>query len=146
MQVNNAILSLVLEFGSIHDGKTMNVSIQHGSNSITVVPNGSGDTKVSFPVTLPGTVCLFFSGKDSLHDTIVDSDGKILQDLFVKIKDISLDGFRTFDSMIHRFFVLETDCGQTIPTAYVGFNGKIEFHMSHSDVFSQIMHWRRDCG
>jgi hypothetical protein len=44
---------------------------------------------------------------------------------------------------LNQKLVLITDDGKEIPTAYIGFNGKIVIDLNYSSVFEQIMYWKR---
>ena len=134
------LLDINVEFGRLSHGKIMQVEILYNNQVYAVT-----DQKNSFslPVSLPGTVTLTFSGKDMMHDTVLDSQGNIVEDLYVKIQKIKLDGFDMGVNFLNQKIVLITDDGKEIPGAYIGFNGKIVIDLNCSSVFEQIMCWKR---
>jgi hypothetical protein len=134
------LLYIEFKFGKLSHGKIMQVEILHNNQVYCV-----SDQKncFSLPVSLPGTVTLAFSCKDMMHDTVTDSHGNVVEDLYVKIQKIKLDGFDMSVKFLNQKLVLITDDGKEIPTAYIGFNGKIVIDLNYSSVFEQIMYWKR---
>lgn len=133
-------LDFNFEFGQLDNGKIMNLEICYDSKKITVVPtNLKADVKLL--VDLPCKVILKFSGKNMNTDTILDENNNIKQDLYVKIKKISLDGFNMGHKHLHQNLCLTAENGQEFCTNYIGFNGAMELTLSYNNVFRQIMDW-----
>lgn len=127
-----ARFEIKLEFGQLLSGKIMNAVLLHNDHEC------SGFT---VDIELPTKLTLVVSGKNMNLDCIVDNNGKIIQDLYVKILKVSLDGIDTGEIFLHQKIKLVTNDGDRIGT-YLGFNGHIDFVMDQPTVFQQIMQWR----
>lgn len=126
------------EFGTIKN-KHMMVEIQTETESISVNPDESSKGFAKIEVDLPTCVVLKFTGKDYNTDTIVDENGKIIQDVYVKISNMRLDGFVLNEKFMHQKIKISTDQGQEFTTSYIGFNGTVQIVLSEKDVFSQYL-------
>lgn len=127
-----ARFEIKLEFGQLSSGKLMNAVLFHEDRECS---------ESSFDIQLPTKIKLVVSGKDMNLDTKVDKHGKIIQDLYVKIVKISLDGIALEDHFLFQQTKLITDDGIQ-PGNYLGFNGHVDFVMNCPTVFQQIMQWR----
>ena len=134
-KLNRCTIGFEFEFGSINDRYTK-VNITHKGQVWTICPNNNRGS-IKFDIDLPTQVVLQFTGKDPDTDTLVDQDGNIVGDMYVKIISISLDGFKIKENFLHQKMKLLTDNGQEVVSSYIGFNGKILLDMPESDVFSQ---------
>lgn len=137
-----AQLQIGLKFGQLDSGKIMQVRLTHDNSDQVLIPDQNNRFLISQTVKLPDSVILTFSGKDLEQDTKLDSNGNIVQDLFVEIESLSLSGFEVPKKMFYHIFTLNTTNGQQISTAYVGFNGIIKLELIKNSVFSQIMSWK----
>lgn len=127
-----ARFEIKLEFGQLSSGKLMNAVLFHEDQECS---------ELSFDIQLPTKIKLVVSGKDMNLDTKVNKHGKIIQDLYVKIVKISLDGFELEDHFLFRHIKLITNNG-IHPGNYLGFNGHVDLVMDCPTVFQQIMQWR----
>jgi len=93
-------------------------------------------------ITLPTTIELEFTGKDSACDTIVDEAGNIVKDKHVLIKEIRLDNMPVEPLYLERRLKLEHG-DQINYSNYIGFNGKMTIQFDKPDVFRQLMEWKR---
>ena len=130
--LSHARFEIKLEFGQLSSGKVMNAVLFHQDQECSAW---------SFDIQLPTKIKLVVSGKDMATDTKVDEQGKIIQDLYVKIVKISLDGFELDDRFLFQKIKLVTNDGVRIGS-YLGFNGHVDFVMDQPTVFQQIMQWR----
>lgn len=137
-RLNSCNLEFKFEFGLV-DGRYMQTTIQVNSTEYTVIPNNSCFNTKQLVVDLPTQVVLKFTGKNTDTDTIVDNNGQIIKDMFVKIISISLDGFILPEKFLHQQLILVTDTGQQINSAYIGFNGKLVIDMPQKTVFLQYL-------
>jgi hypothetical protein len=96
---------------------------------------------VNTKITLPTEIDLIFSGKNEDADTIVDSDGKIIKDLFVKIIDMKLNSKQINPNYWKKFLILEKIDGNKINTAYIGFNGRMCVSFQQKTFFTQMMYF-----
>ena len=137
---------LVIEFeiGRLSNGKSMDITLTNG-DQIYHVDTGQKSCKQTLEVDLPDVVLINFSNKDQNTDTIVDTDGNIVEDCYVKIQNISLDTFDMDPMFREKKLILERTNGESIPIAgsYIGFNGCVKLNLDQPTIFSQIMYWRR---
>lgn len=135
---NQVPIEIDLEFGLLDD-KIMQVQItanQHRVHIDPVIEHQKGHASFQTVVALPGQVILEFSGKNNNTDTRLDSEGNIVQDLYVKITDVKLDCFKLSNKFKHTHLKLETS-DQTICTPYVGFNGRMTINLDKTNIFQQ---------
>lgn len=125
------ILSIDFEFSNI-DNRKMSVVLK--TNKETLIINEQGIIKIE--IQLPSLVTLIFSGKNQETDTLMDSQGNILQDVHVKIKSIRIDGLEIPEWSIQKKITLETDTGMLVSSSYIGFNGTMRIDMPEIDIFS----------
>jgi hypothetical protein len=131
-------LRIDFEYGLI-DGKIMQVEIYNNQKVLTATPQINGDyaqAQVFLDLTLPTRLFLIFSGKNNLTDTQIDENGNIIKDLYVKITNLALDKIEISQNALNQKLVLETATG-SIPTNYVGFNGRITLNLDKPNVFLQ---------
>ena len=126
------------EFGLINN-QFMQVNVINGNQNNLVIPNNNNIGIVEFSVELPTQIMLTFTGKNPNTDTLVDENGNITKDMYVKIVSILLDGFELNNIFLHQKIKLLTETNQEIITSYVGFNGSIRIDLSESSVFSQYL-------
>ena len=90
-------------------------------------------------IKLPTSIEIRTSGKDPNTDTIVDKDGKIVQDLYAQIIEVSLDNFQLDEKYLHQKIDVKTESGEIYTTSYIGFNGVTILNFQEENVFSQVM-------
>ena len=61
-----------------------------------------GRVDMELDLVLPENVVIETSGKNSKYDTKMNSKGEIIEDLYVQIESISLDGFPLSEKYIHQ--------------------------------------------
>jgi hypothetical protein len=126
------------EFGHV-DQRRMNLKIVvDGQEPCDIVPENQR-AAVTIDIVLPTTVRLEFSNKNYNTDTILDQQGRITDDVHVKIQSMSLDNFEFDELFLHQKIKLTTDQQQTVISCYIGFNGAVTFDFACSDVFSQYL-------
>lgn len=123
-------------------GKCKNKLFKLLVNNEELIPVDSGDlinAVYERQISLPTRVEIRTSGKDNNTDTIVDKDGKILEDLYVQIKEVSLDNFQLNEKYLHQKINIKTESGKMYTTSYIGFNGITVLNFQEKNVFSQVM-------
>jgi hypothetical protein len=126
------------EFGAIND-QCMIVNIFVDSHDILL--NGLDHTEIKLDsIKIPNTIKIKFSGKNSETDTILDSDGSVLKDKYVKITKIKIDQLSVPSWVIEKKLMLTTEDHRQIHTSYVGFNGEMIIDIPSSNVFSFFRH------
>lgn len=136
-KLNKCKIGFEFEFGAIQ-GRCMTLQVLHDDNCY-MVPGNQGTANLQFDIVLPTTINLKFSGKNPNTDTLVDHDGKIIEDMYVKIVKINLDGFDLNEIFFHKKITICTDDLQQITTSYIGFNGMINLEFNESTVFKQYL-------
>ncbi len=131
---NKCNIKFKFEFGSIEQ-RSMNVTAICNNECYTVDTYGI----MEFEIVLPTTIILNVSGKNYNTDTIVDADGNILQDIFVKIDSITIDNFPLNKIFLHQRITLRTDTDQNITASYFGFNGTAAIELKENTVFAQLL-------
>ena len=134
-------LRIDFEFGSARN-KFMTACAEHEGRVIDIKPQGTGSKKQSvleLDITLPTKIVLTFRGKIPGEDTVIDAQGNILEDVYVQIVGVALDGFKTNEKFLYQKMFLKTQDGQSIMTNYAGFDGSIEINLDRQDVFAQYL-------
>lgn len=131
--LSRARFKIDLKFGLLSSGKSMNAVMIH---------DGKECPGFSVDLTLPTKLTLVVSGKNMKLDTKIDKDGKILEDLYIKIIGVTLDGFDPGVNFLHQKIKLVTQDGKVLTNPYLGFNGHVDFIMDQPTVFQQVMHWK----
>ena len=90
-------LEIDFEFGSCRN-LYFSLYVDDG-NSLTKV--SKDDSSYSTNIHLPAIIKLKFSGK-TVHDTVMDKDNKIIEDMYVKVLAIRLDKFELNEKFIHQ--------------------------------------------
>ena len=125
---------------SVVNSKTMDLQIICGGTSIRPSMDSQatiGVTSVQFACELPGQVTLQFSGKSYGVDTILDPQGQIAQDLYIKILRWSLDGFDLSQDFFYNKMIWHADDETTFTTPYLGKNGTLHLPFLKSNLFAQ---------
>lgn len=105
-KVKNSSMSLCISVNN----KTYNYNDLNQNNEIEI--------DIKFP-----SVCKFETYGKNEQDTIVDKDGKIIQDKYIILKDIQIDGFSVDPFYLTRFLDFHTEKNGTIKTNFWSFNG-----------------------
>ena len=138
---NKCVMEFSFEFGNIGH-KTMQVELKTPTEQISIMPCSIESKLINttkIEVDLPSRVVLKFTGKDYNTDTVIDESGKIVQDIYVKILGISMDGFKLNEKFLHQKIKIFTDQEQEYTTAYIGFNGVVVLNLIEDTVFSQYL-------
>jgi len=130
--LNTLNITVDFEFGIV-DGREMSVEIISEQG---VYYASSTNNKVTIEdINLPNQIKINFFGKDS-RDTKIDSNGTIVQDMYVKIVGLKLDNLKVPDWVIEKKSSYTTENGEVLKTAYVGFNGNMIIEMPESNIFA----------
>ena len=135
--LNKVLIKMELGFTCVNDRI---MSLQIPNHDILLSPAAPGTHTVEFSTEMPNILTMCVWGKNQDHDTILDSNGHIVEDLCVNFVGLWLDQICVSD---YRFNMinLTTNCGQKKVTNYVGFNGIVTINLSHCTVFDQVMFW-----
>jgi len=137
--LNIVDLTFNFEFGKINN-RSMTVEIESNNQTVLVTNN----IAVVNRLVLPNCIKIKFSGKVNGKDTKIDSQGNILEDMYVKLTGIKIDNLKIPDWAIQKNLWYVTTDGNVIKTAYIGFNGIMTIDIPESTVFSFYRRLTRD--
>lgn len=135
MPENQFSMTFNFEFVCVND-QYMNLTILNQNQQFVVTHDRPS---ITFNLILPTSVTLQFSGKNYNTDTVVDLDGNIVQDKFIKIVSVDVDRFRLPETFLYRKLTINTDDGRSYTTPYIGFNGRMHLVLDQTDIFSQYL-------
>ena len=98
-----------------------------------------GRVDMELDLMLPENVVIETSGKNPKYDTKMNSKGEIVEDLYVQIESISLDGFPLGEKYIHQMVKINTDEGKHVNTSYLGYNGEVVLEFTEDNAFFQVL-------
>jgi len=130
---NTCKLKITFKFGKCND-RLMNLTV----NDEVLNPV---DNYVLFEknIQLPEKLSIKTSGKIDGKDTKVDTDGNIVEDMYIQIENISLDDFPLNEIYLHQRINLLTEKGETNTSNYIGFNGTVNLDFVEENVFAQVL-------
>lgn len=120
----NFKLRLKFEFGIVN-GQMMSIKV----NDTDVI-----DGQITLDITLPSAIRIKFSGKNN-NDTVMDENGNIIEDKFIKIEKFLLDDILVPDWILHEKFSYTTDKHDELPLSFIGHNGSAIIDIPEDDVF-----------
>jgi hypothetical protein len=125
---------LELEFNIGHCNGTMSMEIFANDTLVSSYSLFDTDRFVfKHCIDWPTTLKIVLSNKNLLHDTTVNSDGKIIADKYIQLIRIVVD--RIEASVEHmNSIVLNTDDNK-ITATYWGFNGYVELNLTQENSF-----------
>jgi hypothetical protein len=140
--VNNcSTVTLDFEVSHVRD-RSMSLTIEtdHDVKHFDQLP--SGRFKHTVDIKFPSKFNIIVSGKGA-NDTLIDQDGNIIGDMYIKLNRLSVDGILCSTNYVHELVNCTTN-GDRVQTNYWGFNGTIKLDFSHSNVvFWAMNHSRR---
>jgi hypothetical protein len=125
-------VTVEFEFGILDDRE---MSVEIISNDRTITASSINNIVTVKEMRLPNQIKIKFSGKSS-RDTRINSEGDIIQDMYVKIVGLKLDNLKVPDWVIQKKSSYTTEHGKVIETAYVGFNGTMIIDIPESNIFA----------
>ena len=91
---------LELKFGQLSSGKLIKADMLHDHRLCT---------GYAVDMTLPTKITLMVHGKDMNKDTKLDDQGNIIEDLYVRITGVYLDGFNLGEDFLYKKIKFITD-------------------------------------
>ena len=107
----------------------MGIEIISNTDNITVKEMPVGTSEYTLSATVPDTIKIKVYGKNP-KDTIVDSEGNILQDKYILLRDLRIDQMSVCAPWLPNSITLHTDKGHTVQSNYWGFNGNVEIKIA----------------
>jgi hypothetical protein len=133
-------VTIDFEFGLLNN-KSMKVVVAYEKDIFEATPDNPS-VKIT-QVNLPNSFEIQFSGKTN-KDTIVDENGNILQDMYVKVVGLKFDHLIVPNWIVQKKLSYLTTSGQTLKTAYIGFNGLMKFDIPETNIFSLFRRLNKD--
>ncbi len=132
-------LTFKFEFGLLNN-RHMLVEISFDDHVKKVDPTNS--EIILKNVKLPNLIFIRFTGKITGKDTIVDNNGNIINDMYIKILEIKMDRLKIPTWVIEKKLSYITEFGNKINSSYIGFNGEMVINIPESNGFA---FYRRLC-
>lgn len=92
-----------------------------------------GTHRIDFDIDLPTKFYIFIDGKDNKIDTVLDENGNIKKDKFLRIDNIFLDKKSIQTDALYKICEIQTVNNQIINSNYIGFNGIVKIDLDYSD-------------
>lgn len=108
-----------------------------------ISPNSPGRVQIELEAKLPLQIDISVTGKNQGQDTLLDDQNNIVDDLFVKLNNISLDSVPVPSHVLQKIITFRTESGKILKANYWGFNGIATLTLDQNNVFDQIMTWNR---
>ena len=138
--LNTIDVTFEFEYGMI-DNRYMQIEISTNKQSVLV--NAKTNIVVK-EIQIPNQLSLSFTGKTPGRDTIVDSAGNIIQDMYVKVIGLIIDYLKLPEWVLQKKLSYVTFDGRLLTTSYIGFNGTMTIDIPESMVFSFYRRLTRD--
>lgn len=125
---NQSQVQLYFKFGQVRDAY-MSMQV----NGIDVVPNADEQAMIELCVDFPCELVIELTGKNNNTDTIINCDGKIIQDKFVQLTQVKIDRMIVHDHFLQKWPIVN----DSFATTYFGFNGQVRLKFDEPTAF----HW-----
>lgn len=136
MVSNSSIVTLDFEVSHVH-GRSMSLTIETDQGIEHFDQLDKGRFQHSIPIQFPTKFNIVVSGKGP-HDTLVDQNGAIVGDMYVKLNQLLVDGIPCSTNYVHEL-VNCTESGNNVQTNYWGFNGTVKLDFSHKNAMFWAM-------
>lgn len=128
--MNSVDFKVLLSLGECNG--FMNSRWSANGHYITKQNHSSNTSEIEFRIKLPSTITIELSGKNPMTDTIVNGDGRIIQDKFIKIDGMWLARHPIPEHIYMK--MCEVDNGvDKFTTSYFGFNGTVTINFNELD-------------
>ena len=127
-------VDLELEFDIGHCNGSMSFTIMCNDSILEKVSN-IVDKKyiVKTQMSLPGTIKILVFNKNMNTDTKIDSDGNILEDKFIQLRELRM-GRIAVSSAVLKNLCSYTRNKETVQDTYWGFPGMVEIEFNQAEV------------
>lgn len=139
MKFNSFKLQLDFEFGEVN-GDRFKLQVDDGK-TITDITHDSPEYLAD--LELPTSIKILTSGKIHRLHTLLEDD-EIVQDMYVKLNGIKLDGFKINENFLYKKINLVAVDGSTHNTNYFGFNGVCTLDFLEDNLFKQYLRMQTD--
>ena len=127
-KLNRSQVLLYFKFGQVRDSY-MSMQV----NGVDVAPDANEQAMIDLWIDFPCEVVIELEGKDNNVDTVIDSDGKIIQDKFVQLTQVKVDRMGVGNHFLQKWPIVNN----SFTTTYFGFNGQVRLKFDQPTAF----HW-----
>lgn len=129
--LKRANCKLTFEFGAIDD-RCMTVFVESCGTKQRLA---KGQTSCEVPVEFPGELCITVLGKQPT-DTKLNDTGDVVQDMYVKIVGLSINGMSVGRGWLERSISLvRLSDNKVVVSNYLGFNGQVKIPLNKANSF-----------
>ncbi len=141
MVSNCSTVTLDFEVSHVRD-RSMSLTIETDQGIEHFDQLSQGRFQHTVPIQFPTKFNIVVNGKGA-NDTLVDADGNITADMYIKLNRVLVDGIPCSTNYVHELINYTAD-GRAVQTNYWGFNGTISLDFSHRNaVFWAMSHSHR---
>lgn len=128
---NRSTVTLEFEISHVHN-KSMSMSIGTPQGTEYFDQIVERRFKHTVDIEFPTTITIVVSGK-GMNDTVIDSDGNIIDDMYIKLNKVLVDGIPCSANYVYDLINCTND-GATVQTNYWGMNGTIKLDFLYKNV------------
>lgn len=125
-------VNFIMEAGECNG--VMDVTITDSNETLSISPRlQKGINNIEILLKTPNILKIDLCGKTH-RDTRMDPVTKnIIQDKYLKMLDVLIEGKPLDRNKVQQMFVIDTEKNGKIRTSYWGFNGTVSMHLEHED-------------
>jgi hypothetical protein len=129
--LNRANCCITFELGLV-ESRGMRITVESSGTQLQLE---RGQTQCTVPVEFPGYMTVTVNGKMPT-DTKVDAEGNVVQDMYVKIIDLQINGMSVDKVWLEKAIYLKRfSDGELVNTNYLGFNGQVRIDFDKPNSF-----------
>lgn len=118
-------IRIELEFGE------SNGLMETHLNGVNITPAEPGVQVTEMTIDIPGNLTFTFNGKQG-RDTILDGQGQIARDKYVKINSMSIGLIPINQNLLYSLCQYRRN-DETVNDTFFGFNGELVIHIDNDD-------------
>ena len=125
-------INFIIEAGECNG--VMNAHITDSNETLSIVPSlKKGINNLEIVLDTPNTLKITLSGKTHRDTRIDPVTNNIIQDKYLKMIDVLIEGKPLDRNKVQQMFVIDTEKNGEIRTSYWGFNGTVAMDPEHED-------------
>lgn len=125
---------LSIDIFSGNYNKSMSAKFISGNKLLkTIKYFDEGTHRIDFDINLPTKFYISVDGKDNNTDTVLDKNGNVKKDKFLRLDNILLDKKPINSNALYKICEIRTVGNQIINSNYIGFNGIVKIDLDYSD-------------
>jgi hypothetical protein len=135
---NHSRLKLSFEIGRLRD-QSMGLEFINAGNTQRFDSLDDDTFVYETTITFPTSMTIRVFNKQR-NDTLVDEQGNIIKDKYIKLLDIQVDGVSCSPYYVSKYVILNTADGRALTTNYWGFNGTVLLDFTEDNSFYWAVH------